>query len=146
MRKLLLSIALFLQVLPIFAQSAEEIDAKYGQSFKAYLIHPTVMMTVKYAENGQVAEMLVTRRIEDDSNPTIAPVIAKEIVEELAPPIRRGAKLNPPEKKTPYFSNIKLRTSTVIEEYENVSITYKNRNEPDACAGVVVIIIKWKNR
>ena len=144
MRKLLFSIALFLLALPVSAQSVKEIEAKYGYSFKAYLIRPTVMMTVKYAENGQVTEMLVAPRIEDISNPTIAPLIVREIVEELAPTALRGAKLTAPEKKLPYSLNIKFPKSTDVEEYENVSITYRIRNEPNQCSGVAVIIIKWK--
>ena len=101
------------------------------------------MMTVKYSKAGQVSEMLIAKRIEDNSNPTIAPGIVKEIVDELVPLPSRGAKLFAARPLPLGFG-----TSNGFEDYENVSITYETSNIKSApqCSGTAAIIVKWKNR
>jgi hypothetical protein len=144
LRILQLGLLFLLTAIPGFSQSAEDLEAKYGQPFKAYLIRPTVMMTVKYAENGQASEMLIAKRIDDGSNSTIAPVIVREIVEELVPVNSRGVKVDSP-KQLPLGLG---RSPVLVEEYENVSITYQRIDikEAPACSGTAAILIRWKNR
>lgn len=127
-----------------FAQTAGDLSSKYGQPFKAFLIRPTVMMTVKYGENEQVSEMLIAKRLEDGSNPTIAPVIVREIVEELVPVNSRGAKTASSKRLPLGFGGGPI----AVEEYENVSIAYQTIDikEAPGCSGTAAIIIKWKNR
>lgn len=138
-----MSVVLFVSAIPAFSQTAHELNTRYGKPFTAYLIRPTLMMTVKYSKAGQVSEMLIAKRIEDNSNPTIAPGIVKEIVEELVPLASRGARVFTSRPLPLGFG-----TSNGFEDYEKVSIRYETTNIKSApqCSGTAAIIVKWKNR
>ena len=124
-------------------QTSASLTSKYGEPFTAYLVRPTVMMTVKFDANGQVTQMLIAKKIEDNSNPTIAPVVVRELVEELVPVADRGAKILSSKPLPQGFG-----TEYGLEQYQYVSIRYETINIKGApqCSGTAAILIKWKER
>jgi hypothetical protein len=127
------------------AQSADDLKTKYGEPFKAYEIRPGIMMTVKFDERGQVSEMRIGPHAATDEtvhlDATIPSYLLKEIVDEVAPVSERGA------KGAGFGSTIIVGGGgTVLENYENVDMTYYINSSSKECGGTVAVVIKWKNR
>jgi len=136
---------LLLAAIPAWAQSATELEARYGAHLKAYEIRPGIMMAVVFDKSGQVSEIGIERLVFHgaaiDLDADISQHLIQDIVDEVVPKAKRGARLKTLEP-------VSMGGETVVsgEDYWNVSITFFGRKPPGGESKIVGIRIKWKNR
>jgi len=73
-------------------QTASDLSLNYP-AISAYKVRPGILMTAKYAEDGQVCEMILQRRYmpdQTDADSTISPEVGKKLIDELVPAAERG--------------------------------------------------------
>ncbi len=144
MKILLVLLALILlNGLSADAQTVSDLETKYGKPLQIYEVLPGVMATVKFNDNGQVREMRVERYNATEKmiylDTTFPDDLLEKVVDELAPPAKRGAK-SERSGDTVFMGGI----ARTFDEYENASITYFRSSRGD-CGGTVAIVITWKN-
>ncbi|SRR6266496_261724 len=145
MKEVLATVALLLTVLALAGsgQEAGDLRDKYGaaDAHGRFLVRPGIGMTVEFAQDGQVREMLIKRLdSEDESNGgrsnVMSSAVAKEILEEVAPVGRRGAL----KTKGRWASGC---TNGHFAEYEHVSISDVTRCEAQG-GGTYSASVRWK--
>jgi hypothetical protein len=128
-------------------QTAADISSKYPV-VNAYDVRPGILLTAKYAEDGQVCEMTLEKRHKTpdktDFGSTIPHGVIRQLIDELAPASERGK----PAKR--YLrgdseSTISGTIETTESEYENISIQILGNLSPTEL-GDVVATIRWKKR
>ena len=129
----------------VAAQTATEIESKYGKPIQMYEVRPGVFMNVKFDANGQASEIRVERHNMTDSisylDTTFPADLLKEVIDELVPLAKRGARIN----ESSAFMLVTGGAATQTLDYENVSITYEDAFTGE-CSGTIGMIIKWKSR
>lgn len=73
-------------------QTSDNLAAKYPV-VSAYKVRPGILMTAKYAEDGQVCEMVLERRYtpdQTDADSTIPSKLEDQLIDELVPVAERG--------------------------------------------------------
>jgi hypothetical protein len=130
-----------------WGQTAADISAKYPV-VNAYEVRPGILMTTKYAEDGQVCEMVLEKRHKTvektDLGSTIPHEVVRQLLDELVPAVDRGKRTKRylrGDSESTISGNIELTES----EYENVSIEILGSLSPGA-SGDVVVTIDWKKR
>ena len=145
LRLIQVSVVLSIASISAWAQTSNDLTSKYGQAFTAFEIRPGIMMALRFDETGQASEMRIQHHAVTDStiylDTAIPANLANEIVDELVPVAKRGARVN----AFAGLTLIKWGGGTSNDVYENVSITYYSCHTKE-CAGLLAIIIKWKNR
>lgn len=128
-------------------QTAADISNKYPV-VNAYEVRPGILMTAKYAEDGQVCEMTLEKRHKTpdktDFGSTIPREVIKQLIDELAPASERGRPAKRylrGESESTISGNIEITES----EYENISIQILGSLSPTEF-GDVVAAIRWKKR
>ena len=135
--------ALSLMVLTaVFAngQTSDNLAAKYPV-VSAYKVRPGILMTAKYAEDGQVCEMVLQRHYtsdQTDADSTIPAELEDQLVDELAPPVERG----PATSRWLKNSYVAGGVTHTERDFENVLIEI----DGTASAGDKVVVIHWKKR
>ncbi len=144
MSRLRLSIFLTTMLsLQLYAQTSNELAAKY-KKLAVYEVRPGIMMTASFGDNSQVCEMVLQKNRYPSENRvdliTRQPKFS-ELVDELAPPVERGAVVR--EGLPGIVSGNVFQTK---RNYENVSIEEVGGFSNPCFLGTAVIIIRWKNR
>jgi len=112
-----------LSAVPTFAQTASEVERRYGKSVSVYAISEHIWMTPDYAEDGQVCRMrLYPRRLGPRTDYLGAQLLFPELTEVLnrvVPPELRGSKKDG-------FGQTSLGggTAWTTYQYENVSFSF----------------------
>ena len=126
------------------AQTATELNAKYGAAHDSYEVRPGIFMTVNFAADGRVCHASIEKRhvrasgtIDLDST-FMSPELTKLIVDELVPNNQRGNVSK--ASGDSFFVGGGVTTS---DNYDNVMITYYG-NAVDR--GAAAVVIQWKNR
>lgn len=137
-------ISLFSLALAISAtsQTASDFAAKY-HPVSAYELRPGILMTAKYADDGQICEAIIeTRHYHPptgiDLRSTIAESTKRELIDELAPPTIRG-------KQTSRWLKHSYLQGGILHlerDYENVLIV----TDGDQNSGDEILAIRWKKR
>jgi hypothetical protein len=134
-------------------QTASDLSAKY-RDLNAFAVRPGILMTAKYAANGQVCEMTLQRYYspdQPDADSTIPAKLETELIDELAPAAVRG----PSTSKWLLNSFTAGGVSHIERDFVNALVvidgTYWCTEEADGktnCGhgGTKVITIQWKNR
>jgi hypothetical protein len=126
-----------------FGQTSADLSAKY-QQITAYELRPDVVMTPKYATDGQVCEIAIERRQKTETGIVFAAPFSEDevrhFIDELAPEGERGRNLT----KT---LNERVDGGFITTEYtyENVLVRVYGTTRP-APAGDRVITITWPKR
>jgi hypothetical protein len=137
-------VALF--AIPTHGQTPTDLEKKYGTPIIAYEIRPKVVMTVKYAEDGQPCEMIVERQNTNASSvnldPYLSDALIKELIDELVPVVERG------EKSDAHGGTLMIGQMEVTNfNYENVSIKIVgSMSTVRGLSGNTVLVIKWEKR
>jgi len=128
---------------PSRSQSDADLTSKYS-IVKSFEVRPGILMTPKYAADGQVCEMSFERqhatrsRVQLDS--IISDKLANDIVDQLVPPSVRGKASN---------SSGMISTTgfggTISYDYENVGVTFFIATDQPR-PGTLAVVIAWKNR
>jgi len=153
--------ALFLMVLASVlasAQTSEDLAAKYPV-VAAYQVRPEILMTAKYAEDGQVCEMTLEKRHyqtaeEIDLGSTIPAKMIDQLTDELVPASERG---KPTSRWLDKDSYVAGGVSFTKHDFENVTIEMHGSYSCNQGAsskghlscdsgGNEVVVIRWKQR
>jgi hypothetical protein len=124
-------------------QTSADLGAKYRR-VTSFEVRPGILMTPRYAVDGQVCEMVVERRhkIETGINfgDLLSKELVKELVDELVPEAERGKNLTE-------ILNTSVDGGFITTEYtyENVLVRVYGITRP-APAGDRVITITWPKR
>lgn len=133
---------LFFAALSSQAQSLSELRAKYGSPTEAYEIRPHILMTVKYAEEGQVCEYVIEARHTSKDGVRGESLIqrntANEIIDEVVPISLRGRLIN----RISFNGGC---SGISFERYEQVEIQTSGTCSSTEGNGIDSIIIRWKN-
>jgi hypothetical protein len=121
------SFLLALISIPIFAQTAPDLERKYGPPIKVFQIRSGIFMTVKYDDVGQVCEMVIERRLTTESrvdlDSTLPDPLVKELIDELAPVNTRGKRIDKGYMDKSYFdTKISGDLKETEYRYENFTI------------------------
>jgi len=126
-----------------WGQSSADLSAKYRQ-ITSYELRPDVVMTPKYAADGQVCEMVLEKRQKTETGMVFGVSFSgkevKALVDELVPDAERGRDLTKPLNSTVDGSFM-----TTEYTYENVRVRVYGITRP-APAGDRVITITWPKR
>jgi hypothetical protein len=146
MKLLVLMFALTFLSASATAQTASDLNAKYGTAQNSYEIRPGIFATPKFAADGRTCEMTIEKRhvrasgtIDLDST-FLKPDETKPIIEELVPLNLRGN-----ETKSSGDTAFIGGGSTTTHDYENVRIIYYG-NVAQSEGGTAAVVIQWKNR
>jgi hypothetical protein len=121
-------------------QTSDNLAAKYPV-IPAYKVRPGILMTAKYAGDGQVCEMVLERRYtpdQTDADSTIPGKVEDQLIDELAPTVERG----PATSRWLKNSYVAGGVTHTERDFENVLIEI----DGTASAGDKVVVIHWKKR
>jgi hypothetical protein len=142
--QMLLKLSLILVALTVAAsgQTATDLAGKY-HPVSAYELRPGILMTAKYAADGQICEAVIETRHYHPPNgidlgSTIAESTEHELIDELVPPANRG------KETSRWLKNSYLQGGILHLEhdYENVLITTDGSEN----SGDEIVTIRWKKR
>jgi hypothetical protein len=144
MRKTWIALALVIGVsVAIRAQTSADLGAKYRQ-ITSYEVRPGIVMTPRYAQDGQVCEMIVEKRAKTDKDIIFGSSFAekewKDVVDELVPPRKRG-------KDVTELLNTTVDGGFIAADYtyENVKIRVQGVTRPKPTPAAL-ITITWSKR
>ena len=123
-----------------WGQTAGDLAAKY-RSVSAYEVRPGVLMTAKYAEDGQVCEIALQRRYspdQSDADSTIPPKLEAELIDELAPEAERG----PATSRWLRNSFVAGGVTHTERDFANVLVVI----DGTVSEGIKTVMIHWKKR
>jgi len=130
-----------------WGQTAADISSKYPV-VNAYEVRPGILLTTKFANDGQVCEMVLEKRHKTvekiDFGSTIPRELVQQLLNELVPVAERGKTTRRylrGDSESTITGNVEITES----EYENVSIEILGSLSPGA-SGDVVVAIHWKKR
>ena len=136
---------------PAQAQTSADLAPKYP-AVSAYQVRPDVLMTAKYAEDGQVCEMILEKRHYDapqriDLGSAMPAALVGQLIDELAPAAQRG------DPTSRWLTNSYVAGGVTYSErdYENLVIaqygSYSCKASGQPCdGGDEIIVIRWKKR
>jgi len=145
----LISIAVLWACIPCTAaaQNQRQLEQKYPK-LNAYVVRPNILLTARYANDGQVCEMVLeTRRWTGESIALMSALSEDEtvrVVEEVVPESDRGRKL-----KTPLGSEVSGGAITTRYTYENITIDFVgpwSNSSHDMVVGYMLAFVTWRNR
>ncbi len=127
----------------VSAQSSADLSSKYRQ-ITSYELRPGIVMTPKYAADGQVCQMVLEKRQKTDTGIVFGFYFSekevKELLDELVPEAERGRNLT----KT---LNARVDGGFVTTDYtyENILVRVYGITRPDP-GGNSVVSIAWPKR
>ena len=129
-----------------FGQTAAEMESKYGPPVKAFEVRPGVLMTVKYADDGQVCEMVLERRHTTESgvnlDSTLSDKLVNELIDELAPVAVRGERKDKAYLNGKFYFETTISGSLSITERNYEHVTIEIVGSVSKGGGYMVLIIK----
>ena len=137
-------ILLLTLVAAALGQTSADLSARYP-AVTAYIVRPNVLMTARFAADGQVCEMTLEKRQKTDARivftSTFSDAEVQSLLDDLVPENQRGRNLTP-------VLNGDITGGFINEEhtYENVLIREDGITRPAGAAGYRVITISWRKR
>jgi hypothetical protein len=145
-KSLLVLCALVFVPASLRAQTSGDLAAKY-LAVSAYEVRPGVLMTVKYAGDGQACEMTLEKRHSTskdkdiDIGSNIPAKVIDELSDELAPEADRGPATSRYLSPDSYVAG---GVSYIKRDFQNVSIEVHGDTSTSCDGGEKVVIIRWK--
>jgi hypothetical protein len=128
------------------AQTASELNEKYGPPVISYKIRPDLLMTPTYTKGGQVCKMVVERRHISDNGLDLRLKLSEDevamLIEELVP----AAEWKVRGKAD---GLVRITGGPLVEsiyDFENVSVSLAEGTLRDWDNGGSFLIIQWKHR
>ena len=151
-------ILLLTLVVTAWGQTSADLSTKYPH-FTAYKIGPDLLMTPKFASDGQVCEMAIEKRHLEGNRYHTETLFSSEkevqdVGESIVPEKERGRNLTPvlngevigSDMTTEYtYENLRVRAIGDARPYENPA-NYGNDGFHIGKGGYAVIIITWTKR
>lgn len=125
-------------------QTSTDLSAKFPH-VTAYNVRPNVLMTARFATDGQVCEMTLEKRQKTDTRivfgDTFSEAEVRSLMDDLVPENERGRNLTP-------VLNGEVSGGFISTEYtyENVLFRVDGITRPEGAAGDRVITITWRKR
>ena len=122
------------------AQTSKDLAAKYPV-ISAYEVRPGILMTAKYAGDGQVCEVVLERHYspdQTDADSTIPSKLEDQLIDELVPAAERG----PATSHWLRNSDVAGGVTHTERDFENVLIEI----DGTVSAGDKIVVIHWKKR
>jgi len=121
--------------------SGQNLLSRYSR-VESYEIRPGVLMTPRYAPNGDLCEMVIEKRHVRgntvDFSSSIEHASVLQMIDELAPPKERGSHIGGPFDYDSTEGNMAIQNI----KYEHVAIAiYKTDALPDP--GDIAVLIDW---
>jgi hypothetical protein len=121
-------------------QTSDNLAAKYP-AISAYEVRPGILMTAKYAGEGQVCEMVLERRYspdQTDADSIIPGKLEDQLIDELVPTAERGS------ATSRWLNNSFVAGGVTHRErdFEKVLIEI----DGTVSAGDKIVVIRWKKR
>jgi hypothetical protein len=132
---------------PACGQTSGDLATKYPV-VSAYEVRPGILMTAKYAEDGQACEITLEKRHQTpekiDLGSTIPRERVKQLIDELVPASEKGQ----PTKRYLKGAESTIGGGVVDteSEFENVSIQIVGSTSESCDSGDEVVTIRWKKR
>ena len=121
--------------------------SKY-RPIEVYEVRPGILMMPRYADDGQVCEMVVEKQHYSNNKAYLDSTIPREVItritDELVPASERGAAITNAGKA--YISAYTGNSVTSFADYENVSINVYGKTSSASESGDIVAVVHWKNR
>jgi len=137
-------ILLLTLVAAALGQTSADLSAKYPH-VTAYKVRPDVLMTARFAADGQVCEMTLEKRQKTDAGIVFGDTFSEQevqsLVDDLVPEGGRGRNLTKALNGTVDGSFM-----TTEYTYENVLVRVYGLTRPSGAAGDRVIIVTWPKR
>jgi hypothetical protein len=154
MRFLALAFALAFLSISATAQTAKDLNTKYGAPRDSYEIRSGIFATTKFAPDGRLCEMSVEKRHVKSSG---AILVDETLMsqDEMTPIVGELVPINERGKESTASGLIRIMGvgMTTTYDYENVRITYYAGLAPNhrskaaiVVRGTAAIVIQWKNR
>jgi hypothetical protein len=139
-----ISILVLTLVVAAWGQTFADLGAKYSH-VTAYKVRPDVLMTARFAADGQVCEMTIEKREKTDTGITFGDSFSEKevqgLIDDLVPQNERGRNLT-----RALNEDIDGDFITTKFTYENVLFRVYGNIRPENAAGNKVIIITWPKR
>jgi hypothetical protein len=137
-----------LVALSVNGQTSSDLAAKYP-AVSAHEVRPGILMTVEYAEDGQVCELTIEKRHSKskDKDIDLASAIPSKLIDELTDELAPAAERGPATSR--YLSNESYVAGGVLDikrDFENVYIREVGSTSQSCNGGTEVVIIHWKKR
>jgi hypothetical protein len=131
-------------VVAVLGQTSSDLSAKYPQ-VPAYKVRPDVLMTARFAADGQVCEMTVEKRETTDTGIRFGDSFSEKevqgLIDDLVPQNERGRNLT-----RALNEEVDCDFITTNLTYENAFFRVYGILRPKDAAGNKVIIITWPKR
>ena len=144
---------------PVLGQTAVDLGARY-QTLRVYEVGPDILMTARFAVDGQVCEMaLEPRRYQQKANTIVSGATLSRdrlegLIDELVPEAERGKRAKDPLEG---FTSISGHSTSTSFNYEKITVTlYGSIGDPIVENGLIkgfargtgeeIAIITWRNR
>ena len=131
-------------VVAALGQTSADLGAKYPH-VTAYKVRPDVLMTARFADDGQVCEMTLEKREKTDTAIVFEEFFSEKevrsLIDDLVPKDMRGRNLTRPLNATVAGGFV-----TTEYTYENVLVRVYGISRPVGAAGDRVITITWRKR
>jgi hypothetical protein len=141
--KWILGLSSFLGLTALSVYSAQHLQSRYTR-VESYEVRPDVLATPKYGANGSLCEIAIEKRHVQrdvvDLGATIPHEVTLQIIDELAPPFKRGKRTGALGKFD--YEMISGTSGVTVLDYENV--TGQIFRETSG-SGDTAIILRWKN-
>lgn len=148
MVKLLLALCVTIfAAVAVLGQTSDELAAKYPV-VSAYQVRPGILMTAKYADDGQVCEMTIEKRHysarrEVDLSSNIPSKLIDQLTDDLVPETERGPATSRYLSDDSYVAG---GVSYIKRDFEKVSIEIHGSTSESCNGGDEVVVIRWKKR
>jgi uncharacterized protein (DUF433 family) len=121
-------------------QTSDNLAAKYP-TVSAFQVRPGILMTAKYAEDGQVCQLVLERRYtpdQSDAESSIPGKVEDQLLDELVPTVERG----PATSRWLGNSYVAGGVTHTERDFENVLIEI----DGTVLSGDKILVIHWKKR
>lgn len=141
--KWILGLLSFSALASLSGPSTQELQSRYT-GVQSYEVRPDVLATPKYGVDGSLCEISIEKRHVQrdvvDMGATIPHELTLKIIDELAPPSKRGKRTGIVGKFD--YEMISGTSAVTVLDYENIAGQVFRAT---SASGDTAVILKWKN-
>jgi len=127
------------------AQDANTLRGKY-RPVHAFEVRPSVLMTAKFADDGQVCELALEKRHSQDKVVSLGSALPDKLIDEVLDEVVPESERGKPNKNLFGLSEISGQSAVTIMDYENVEIRKLLSVSAGCDNGVQVVTVRWTRR
>ncbi len=129
-----------------WGQTSADIGAKYS-AVNAFEVRPGILMTTKYADDGQVCEMTLEKRHYQPDKVDLGSTIPNELIDRLLDELVPSSQRGPATSRWLHpDSTVGGGVSYIKQEFENVFVEIYGGYSEACDSGDQIVVIRWKKR